>query len=67
MHITLKRLQERDAVEWRTGERFGQNALIAIVEKASRYAVEYTASFESPIIALEDRSYIREQLIKARP
>jgi IS605 OrfB family transposase len=64
MHTTLKRLQERDAAEWRTDERFGhyQNALTDIVEKASRRAVEYAQSFDNPIIALEDLSYIRERL-----
>jgi IS605 OrfB family transposase len=64
MHTTLKRLQERGAVEWRTDERFEhyQNALTDIVEKASRQAVEYAASFENPVIALEDLSYIRERL-----
>ena len=64
MHTTLKRLQERDAAEWRTDERFAhyQNTLTDIVEKASRQAVEYAQSFENPVIALEDLSYIREQL-----
>lgn len=64
MHTTLKRLQERDAAEWRTDERFVhyQNALTDIVEKASREAVEYAAGFENPVIALEDLSYIRERL-----
>jgi putative transposase len=64
VHTTLKRLQERDAAKWRTDERFEhfQNALTDIVEKASREAVEYAASFENPVIALEDLSYIRERL-----
>ena len=64
MHTTLKRLQERDAAEWRIDERFGhyQNALTDIVEKASRQAVEYVRTFENPVIALEDLSYIRERL-----
>jgi putative transposase len=64
MHTTLKRLQERTAAEWRTDERFThyQNALTDIVEKASQQAVEYATSFENPVIALEDLSYIREQL-----
>jgi len=61
---TLKRLQERDATEWRVDERFDhfQNALTDIVEKASREAVEYAGSFEAPVIVLEDLSYIRENL-----
>jgi IS605 OrfB family transposase len=64
MHTTLKRLQERDAAEWRVNERFDhfQNALTDIVEKASREAVEYAASFEDPVIVLEDLTYIRENL-----
>jgi len=64
MHTTLKRLQERDCAEWRRDERFDyyQNALADIVEKASRQAVEYARQFDSPVIVLEDLSYIREQL-----
>jgi putative transposase len=64
MHTTLKRLQEREAAEWRIDERFEhyQNALTDIVEKASRKAVEYAQSFENSVIALEDLSYIRERL-----
>ncbi|WP_049923456.1 RNA-guided endonuclease TnpB family protein [Halopiger djelfimassiliensis] len=64
MHTTLQRLQERDAAEWRVDERFDhyQNALTDIVEKASRQAVEYARSFETPVIVLEDLSYIREHL-----
>ncbi|NKE36524.1 IS200/IS605 family element transposase accessory protein TnpB [Natronococcus sp. JC468] len=64
MFTTLKRLQERDAAEWRIDERFDhyQNALTDIVEKASREAVEYAKSFEDPAIVLEDLSYIRENL-----
>ncbi len=64
MFTTLKRLQERDAAEWRVDERFDhyQNALTDIVEKASREAVEYAESFEDPVIVLEDLSYIRENL-----
>ncbi|XVH32630.1 RNA-guided endonuclease TnpB family protein [Haloferacaceae archaeon DSL9] len=63
MYTTLKRLQERDA-DWRVDERFDhfQNALTDIVEKASHEAVEYAASFEDPMIVLEDLSYIRENL-----
>jgi putative transposase len=64
MFTTLRRLQERDAAEWRVDERFDhyQNTLTDIVEKASRQAVEYARSFENPIIVLEDLSYIREHL-----
>ena len=64
MHTTLKRLQERDAAEWRIDERFNyyQNALTDIVEKASREAVEYAKQFDDPVIVLEDLSYIRESL-----
>ena len=64
MHTTLKRLQERDAAEWRIDERFDhyQNALTDIVEKASRQAVEYAQQFDNPVIVLEDLSYIRESL-----
>lgn len=64
MHTTLKRLQERDAAQWRIDERFEhyQNALTDIVEKASRRAVEYAQQFDNPVIALEDLSYIREHL-----
>ncbi|MGB9964124.1 RNA-guided endonuclease TnpB family protein [Halobacterium hubeiense] len=63
MFTTLRRLQERDA-DWRINERFDhyQNALTDIVEKASRQAVEYARSFESPVIVLEDLSEIREHL-----
>ena len=64
MFTTLKRLQERDAADWRIDERFDhyQNALTDIVEKVSRRAVEYAESFEDPVIVLEDLSYIRERL-----
>jgi putative transposase len=64
MHTTLKRLQERDAAEWRIEERFShyQNALTDIVEKASRRAVEYAQRFDKPVIVLEDLGYIRESL-----
>ncbi len=64
MHTTLKRLQERDAAEWRIDERFDhyQNALTDIIEKASRQAIEYAFRFEKPVVVLEDLSYIREDL-----
>jgi putative transposase len=64
MHTTLKRLQERDAAEWRIDERFDhyQNALTDIIEKASRKAVEYARQFEKPVLVLEDLTYIRESL-----
>jgi len=64
MHTTLKRLQERDAAEWRIDERFDhyQNALTDIVEKASRQAVEYAQQFENPVVVMEDLTYIRESL-----
>jgi putative transposase len=64
MHTTLKRLQERDAAEWRIDERFDhyQNALTDIVEQASRRAVEYAQHFNDPVIVLEDLSYIRKSL-----
>lgn len=64
MFTTLRRLQSKDAAEWRVDERFDhyQNALTDIVEKASRQAVEYARSFENPVIVLEDLSYIRERL-----
>lgn len=64
MYTTLKRLQERDAEQWRMDERFDhyQNALTDIVEKASHEAVEYAESFDDPVIVLEDLSYIRENL-----
>ncbi|MFU8866361.1 RNA-guided endonuclease TnpB family protein [Natronococcus sp.] len=64
MFTTLKRLQERDAAEWRVDERFDyyQNALTDIVEKVSREAVEYAESFDDPVIVMEDLSYIREDL-----
>lgn len=64
MFTTLRRLQERDAAEWRVDERFDhyQNTLTDIVEKASHEAVEYARQFENPVIVLEDLSYIREHL-----
>ncbi|MFC7231456.1 RNA-guided endonuclease TnpB family protein [Saliphagus sp. GCM10025308] len=64
MYTTLKRLQERDAEQWRIDERFDhfQNALTDIVEKASRETIEYAESFDDPVIVLEDLSYIRENL-----
>mgnify|MGYP000342022070 FL=1 len=64
MHTTLKRLQERDAAEWRIDERFDhyQNALTDIVEKASRQAVEYARQFEKPVLVMENLTYIREEL-----
>jgi putative transposase len=64
MSTTLKRLQERDAAEWRIDERFDhyQNALTDIIEKASRRAVEYACRFEMLVLVLEDLSYVREDL-----
>jgi len=64
MFTTLRRLQKRDAAEWRIDERFDhyQNALTDIVEKASRQAVKYARQFDNPVIVLEDLSYIRERL-----
>ncbi len=64
MYTTLKRLQERDASEWRVEERFSyyQNRLTDIIEKASRESVEYTKQFENPVIVMEDLAYIRESL-----
>jgi putative transposase len=64
MHTTLKRLQERDAAEWRIDERFDhyQNALTDSVEKASRQAVEYARQFEKPVLVMENLTYIREEL-----
>ncbi|MFC7135369.1 MULTISPECIES: transposase [Salinibaculum] len=64
MFTTLKRLEERDAAEWRIDERFDhyQNALTDIIEKASRRAVEYACQFEKPVLVLEDLSHIRDDL-----
>ncbi|RLM83738.1 transposase [Halobellus sp. Atlit-38R] len=64
MFTTLKRLQERDASEWRVEERFSyyQNRLTDIIEKASRESVEYARQFENPVIVMEDLAYIRESL-----
>jgi putative transposase len=64
MFTTLKRLQERDAAEWRMDERFDhyQNALTDIVEKVSRQAVDYAQRFDKPVVVLEDLSDIREGL-----
>lgn len=64
MFTTLKRLQERDASEWRIEERFSyyQNRLTDIIEKASRESVEYARQFENPVIVMEDLTYIRESL-----
>jgi IS605 OrfB family transposase len=64
MFTTLKRLQERDASEWRIEERFSyyQNRLTDSIEKASRESVEYARQFENPLIVLEDLAYIRESL-----
>jgi putative transposase len=49
MHTTHKRLQERDAAQWRIDERFDhyQNALTDSIEKASRQAIEYVCRFEN--------------------
>ena len=64
MFTTLKRLQERDAAQWRIDERFDhyQNALTDIIEKVSRQAVEYAHRFKKPVVVLEDLSDIREDL-----
>ncbi len=64
MYTTLKRLQERDASEWRVEERFSyyQNRLTDIIEKVSRESVEYAKQFENPVIVMEDLAYIRESL-----
>ncbi|WP_135824604.1 RNA-guided endonuclease TnpB family protein [Halorussus ruber] len=64
MHTTLKRLQEREASEWRRDDRFDyyQNALTDIVEKASRAAVDYALDYQNPVLVMEDLAYIRENL-----
>jgi len=64
MHTTLKRLQEREAAQWRIDERFDhyQNALTDIIETASRRAVEYAHRFAKPVVVLEDLSDIRDDL-----
>jgi putative transposase len=64
MFTTLKRLQERDASEWRIEERFSyyQNRLTDLIEKVSRESVEYARQFEKPVIVMEDLAYIRESL-----
>jgi len=64
MFTTLRRLQERDAAQWRIDERFDhyQNALTDIIEKASRRAIEYACRVEKPVIVLEDLSDIRDDL-----
>ncbi|WP_435364947.1 RNA-guided endonuclease TnpB family protein [Haloarchaeobius sp. DYHT-AS-18] len=64
MHTTLKRLQKREASEWRIEDNFShyQNALTDIVEKASRQAVEYARQYENPVLVMEDLTYIRERL-----
>ncbi|MFD1588189.1 RNA-guided endonuclease InsQ/TnpB family protein [Halorientalis brevis] len=64
MFTTLKRLQERDAAQWRIDDRFDHylNALTDIIEKASRQAVEYAQRFEKPVVVLEDLADIREDL-----
>jgi len=50
MHTTLKRLQERDASEWRIEDRFShyQNALTDIVEKASRQSRRVRQAVREP-------------------
>jgi len=64
MFTTLKRLQERDAAEWRVEERFDhyQNALTDIIEKVSRQAVEYAHRFNKPVVVLEDLADVRKDL-----
>lgn len=64
MFTTLKRLQERDAAQWRIDERFEyyENALEDIVEKATHQAVEYASRFNEPMIVLEDLTNLREDL-----
>jgi len=64
MHTTLKRLQKREASEWRVDWRFShyQNALTDIVEKASRQAIDYARQFDKPVIVMEDLAHIREEM-----
>lgn len=64
MFTTLKRIQQRDASEWRVDKRFNhyQNALTDIAEQATRKAVEYAKQFSNPVIVMEDLSFIRERL-----
>ena len=64
MFTTLRRLQERDASEWRIEERFSyyQNRLTDSIEKASRESVEYANQFDNPVIVMENLAYIRESL-----
>lgn len=67
MYTTLSRLDERDAAEWRIQERFDyyRNALIDIIEKASREIVEYAKDFNEPVIVMEDIDVGGEQLHEA--
>jgi putative transposase len=64
MFTTLKRLQKREAAEWRIDERFNhyQNVLTDIIEKASQQVIEYASRLEKSVVVLEDLSYIREDL-----
>ncbi len=63
-YTALKRLQTRDAAEWRLTERCAhyQNTLADIVEKASRQAVTDATQFESPVVVMADLTDIRERL-----
>jgi len=64
MYTTLKRLQQRDAAEWRIERRFDyyQNRLTDIIEVASRKTVAYATQFPDPVIVMEDLGAIRESL-----
>jgi hypothetical protein len=50
------------AAKWRIDERLdhSQNALTEIVERVSQQAI--ACQFDTPVIGLEDLSYIRERL-----
>ncbi len=64
LSTTLKRLRERESCRWRIAEQidYFQNTLTDIIEKASRKVINYAQEFQNPVLAMEDLTYIRENL-----
>lgn len=63
MFTTLRRLQRREAADWRIRERRERcrNGLTDVVEKTSARVLTYAQEFERPVLVLEDLSRIRHR------
>lgn len=64
LSTTIRRLQRREAAEWRIEERrqHFQNILTDVIERASRSAIEYAEGFDEPVLVMEDLDGFRDGL-----